>query len=136
VTMAVLIFALAVQILLPTTKLQSYIEFALLAVVIVLYFVLRKAVRHIADAPNELLDERQIAVRDAAFTVAYRLLAVAFTVYVLLYVAHDVLRDLSVDSDRTALGFMSLLISAAMLAGSLPAMVLAWNLPSEPAVED
>jgi hypothetical protein len=31
---------------------------------------------------------------------------------------------------------MSLLISAAMLAGSLPAMVLAWNLPSEPAVED
>jgi uncharacterized membrane protein len=134
--MAVLIFALAVQILLPTTKLQSYIEFALLAVVIILYFVLRKAVRHIADAPNELLDERQIAVRDAAFTVAYRLLAVAFTVYVLLYVAHDVLRDLSVDSDRTALGFMSLLISAAMLAGSLPAMVLAWNLPSEPAVED
>jgi uncharacterized membrane protein YfcA len=116
--------------------LQSYIEFALLAVVIILYFVLRKAVRHIADAPNELLDERQIAVRDAAFTVAYRLLAVAFTVYVLLYVAHDVLRDLSVDSDRTALGFMSLLISAAMLAGSLPAMVLAWNLPSEPAVED
>ncbi len=92
VTMAVLIFALAVQILLPTTKLQSYIEFALLAV--------------------------------------------AFTVYVLLYIAHDVQRDLSVDSDRTALGFMSLLISAAMLAGSLPAMVLAWNLPSEPAVED
>ncbi len=136
VTMAVLIFALAVQILLPTTKLQSYIEFALLAVVIILYFVLRKAVRHIADAPNELLDERQIAARDAAFTVAYRLLAVAFTVYVLLYVAHDVQRDLSVDSDRTALGFMSLLISAAMLAGSLPAMVLAWNLPSEPAVED
>jgi hypothetical protein len=136
VTMAVLIFALAVQILLPTTKLQSYIEFALLAVVIILYFVLRKAVRHIADAPNELLDERQIAVRDAAFTVAYRLLAVAFTGYVLLYVAHDGLRDLSVDSDRTALGFMSLLISAAMLAGSLPAMVLAWNLPSEPAVED
>jgi hypothetical protein len=90
--MAVLIFALAVQILLPTTKLQSYIEFALLAV--------------------------------------------AFTGYVLLYVAHDGLRDLSVDSDRTALGFMSLLISAAMLAGSLPAMVLAWNLPSEPAVED
>lgn len=136
VTMAVLIFALAVQILLPTTKLQSYIEFALLAVVIILYFVLRKAVRHIADAPNELLDERQIAARDAAFTVAYRLLAVAFTVYVLLYIAHDVQRDLSVDSDRTALGFMSLLISAAMLAGSLPAMVLAWNLPSEPAVED
>lgn len=79
---------------------------------------------------------RQQAAREAAFTVAYRLLAVAFTVYVLLYVAHDVLRDLSVDSDRTALGFMSLLISAAMLAGSLPAMVLAWNLPSEPAVED
>ena len=87
--------------------------------------MLRKAVRHIADAPNELLDERQIAVRDAAFTVAYRLLAVAFTVYVLLYVAHDVLRDLSFDSDRTALGFMSLLISAAMLAGSLAVTPLA-----------
>ena len=126
-TLAVLIFVLAVQ---------SYVEVALIAAVIVLYFVLRKAVRHIADAPNELLDERQIAARDAAFTVAYRLLAVAFTFYVLMYVAYDVLRAASVEGDGMRLGHISLLISAAMLAGSLPAMVLAWNLPSEPAVED
>ena len=135
-TLAVLIFVLAVQSLLPTTKLQTYLEFALIAAVVVLYFVLRKAVRHIADAPNELLDERQIAARDAAFTVAYRLLAVAFTVYILMYVAYDVLRAASVEGDGMRLGHISLLISAAMLAGSLPAMVLAWNLPSEPAVED
>ncbi|MFZ9478981.1 MAG: hypothetical protein EBZ91_11815 [Gammaproteobacteria bacterium] len=137
VTMAVLIFALAVQTLLPATKLQTYLEFTLLAAVVVLYFVLRKAVRHIADSPTELLDERQIAARDAAFTVAYRLLAVAFTFYVLLYIAHDVLQgDPSPGSNETRFGVMALWISAAMLAAALPAMVLAWNLPSEPAVED
>ena len=60
----------------------------------------------------------------------------AFTFYVLMYVAYDVLRAASVEGDGMRLGHISLLISAAMLAGSLPAMVLAWNLPSEPAVED
>ncbi|MFM8517186.1 MAG: hypothetical protein ACKODA_04800 [Nevskiaceae bacterium] len=99
----------------------------------VLYFVLRKAVRHIADSPNELLDELQISARDAAFTIAYRLLTVAFTVYVLLYIAEDALQvDPSPAGSEMGLGITVLLISAAMLAASLPAMVLAWNLPSEP----
>ncbi|MBU3672342.1 MAG: hypothetical protein FGM43_07300 [Sinobacteraceae bacterium] len=136
-TLTGLIFALAAQILLPTTKWQTYLEFTLFAGVIVLYFVLRKAVRHIADSPNELLDERQISARDAAFTVAYRLLTLAFTVYALLYIADDALQgDPSPAGSDMGLGITALLISAAMLAASLPAMVLAWNLPSEPAVED
>lgn len=133
VALALLIFALAAQILLPASKLQSYLEFMLLVAVFVLYFVLRKAVRHIADSPNELLDELQISARDAAFTVAYRLLTVAFTVYVLLYIAHDALQgDPSPAGSEMGLGITALLISAATLAAALPAMVLAWNLPSEP----
>jgi len=65
-------------------------------------------------------------LRDVAFTVAYRLLTVAFTVYVLLYIAHDALQgDPSSAGSEMGLGITALLISAAMLAASLPAMVLA-----------
>jgi len=72
-------------------------------------------------------------LRKAAFTIAYRLLTVAFTVYVLLYIAEDALQvDPSPAGSEMGLGITALLISAAMLAASLPAMVLAWNLPSEP----
>mgnify|MGYP000002555747 CR=1 FL=1 len=89
---------------------------------------LRKAVRHISDAPNELLDERQIATRDAAYTVAYRVLAfvgvAAFFLHILL--------PFESDTDDLFAGRGSLILAFAMAAAALPAMVLAWNLPSEP----
>ncbi|MFM7707370.1 MAG: hypothetical protein ACKO9D_05025, partial [Gammaproteobacteria bacterium] len=92
ITMTVVLAAMALIRLLTATKLTSYLEFALLVAVFVMYFMLRKGVRHISDAPNELLDERQIGVRDAAHTVAYRLLAfvgiVALVVHLLLRHPH------------------------------------------------
>jgi hypothetical protein len=108
-------------------KLQSYLEIALLAVTLGLYLTLRKAVRHISDAPNELLDERQIAARDAAYTVAYRGLAF---VGVAVFLLHILLPSESDTGDLLA-GRGSLILAFVMAAAALPAMVLAWNLPSE-----
>jgi hypothetical protein len=41
---------------------------------VVLWWTLRKSVRVVADAPDDLLDERQIALRNSAHTVAYHIL--------------------------------------------------------------
>ena len=118
--------ALALQILLVTVTpetLHSYLSIAALAGCIVTYLCLRKSVRQISDAPNELLDERQIAVRDAAYTTAYRLLSVLSVAYVLFFIVAD--RRTNVEEPVEF--FLSLL----MCAASLPAMVLAWTLPAE-----
>lgn len=126
---SVVLAAMALIGFLTGSKLTSYLEFASIAAVLVLYLNLRRSVRHISDAPNELLDERQIAVRDAAYTVAYRALAL---VGVVALVLHLLLRDFQ-DADTAAApadGSM-LLLAFVMAAAALPAMVLAWNLPSE-----
>ncbi len=121
------LLAMALIALVAQPKLQSYLEIALLAVTLGLYLTLRKAVRHISDAPNELLDERQIAARDAAYTVAYRGLAF---VGVATFLLHILLPSESDTGDLLA-GRGSLILAFVMAAAALPAMVLAWNLPSE-----
>ena len=119
--------------LMPGAKLSSYLTFVLLALAVYGYLQLRKAVRHVSDAPDELIDERQIAVRNAAYVGAYRWLGfVCFLVVVV---------QLSTSSGGALEGardfaqrdkFLNGLSLAHMLTmASLPAMVLGWQLPSE-----
>jgi hypothetical protein len=113
----------------PTTdliKLASYIEFSLMFSSGVAYLNLRKSVRHISDAPNELLDERQVAVRDAAYTAAYRLLASLSILY--FFVGTTIAKKSEVMLLNVPSGLVG---SYLMCMASLPAMVLAWTLPSE-----
>lgn len=109
----------------PDDKLRSYLEFAGIAALIVMYLTLRQSVRLIADAPTELLDERQIEVRDAARTVAYRILGCLSGFFLALYLAADEFGTLA--NGRG----MPLIIAFLMLVASLPSMVLAWRLPDE-----
>jgi len=129
IAMAAVLAAMALIGFLTDTKLTSYLEFGLLAAALLLYTLLRKAVRLISDAPDELLDERQIAVRDAAHTVAYRVLALVGSVVLVLHLVlrhpHDTPAAVA-SADGTML-----LIAFVMSAAFLPALVLAWNLPSE-----
>lgn len=129
IAMGAVLAAMALIGFLAETKLTSYLEFALLVAVFAMYFMLRKGVRHISDAPNELLDERQIAVRDAAYTIAYRLLPL---VGIVALVIHLLLRHLhGTDVAAAPADGTMLVISFTMAAAALPAMVLAWSLPSE-----
>jgi hypothetical protein len=125
IAMAIVLAAMALIAFVTETKLTTYLEFGLIAAALVLYTLLRKAVRKISDAPDELLDERQIAVRDAAHTVAYRVLALVGSVTLVLRHPHDVIAA-AAPADGTML-----LIGFVMSAAFLPALVLAWNLPSE-----
>jgi hypothetical protein len=127
---ALVIVALVLTLFITQDKVRSYLEVLLALTGVVLYLQLRKAVRMVSDAPNELLDERQIALRDAAYTVAYRTLvtlSVAYGLFLIAIAPGGVLHAQVGDGFWTGLAWSFLLC-----ASSLPAMVLAWQLPSEP----
>jgi hypothetical protein len=87
------------------------------------YSFLRIAVRSIADAPDELLDERQIAVRNTSFRYAYFILGYIITgLLVLMIFAPELQMFQSEGNDG------SYLVIATMFAcASLPSMVMAWR---------
>jgi hypothetical protein len=121
---------LAVADYLPGIKLSTYLAIAALLASLLLYLRLRGAVRLVADAPDELLDERQITIRNAAHVLAYRFLATASVLFVGFWLGMEAL-GLSEAAHGKNPG-MNLLVSYTMLLASLPSMVLAWGLPSEP----
>jgi len=115
-------------------KVFSYLEAALLVAAVVVWLQLRKSVRIVSEAPDELLDERQIALRNAAYVVAYRWMSTLAVLFVLLVMA---LADGGVmpESIREVVRMASwsgLHMSFLMSLVTLPSMVLAWQLPSEP----
>lgn len=122
----VVLYGLLLTVLLMTTvigwdnKVGSYVYSISAIVVLLLYLVLRKSVRMVADAPTELLDERLVFVRDRSYLFAYRWL---FTVLALYTVA---LGTSLLEAITYSPGVFFILFGI-----SLPSMVLAWMLPSE-----
>lgn len=130
---ALVMAALVFTVFITQNKLRTCSEAVLMVLGLVLYFQLRKAVRLVSDAPDELLDERQIALRNAAHTVAYRTLVTLSVVYAVIVSAvtpGGMLHAQIGDGFWTGIAWSYLLCGA-----SLPAMVLAWQLPSEPPEE-
>ena len=81
----------------------------------------------IADAPDELLDERLLAIRNAAYHEAYRLLGVVVSLIVAVAIALDIsitesTRDFG-GADWTSLTVTLPFVSVWALA-SLPSLVL------------
>jgi hypothetical protein len=124
---AVWVMGMSCTVFLSQPKLKSYLDFLLLAVSLVLYLQLRKSVRSVADAPDELLDERQIAIRNSAYLVAYRWLAGVFMIHKLGYL----LAVKVMQWDFAWSNFPQFLIALCMWLACLPSMALAWSLPSE-----
>ena len=90
---------------------------------LIAYSLLRVAVRGIADAPNELLDERQIQVRDSSYRHAY--LAMGYIVLVLLllmFFGPELEMFQPEGNDGSYLAIATLFAFA-----SLPSMFLAWR---------
>ncbi len=128
------LLGLAASGLLPGVKLVSYLTFFLLAVAVGGYLQLRKAVRHVSDAPDELIDERQIAVRNAAYVGAYRWLGFFcfLVVAVQLSTSSGGALEGALDLAQRDKFLNGLYLAFMMTMASLPAMVLGWQLPSEP----
>ncbi len=87
------------------------------------YLFLRVAVRGIADAPTELLDERQLHLRDSSFRTAYVLSGYLIISLILLSLFAP---DLTMFSE-TADDGSYLAIATLFTYASLPSMVLAWR---------
>jgi len=95
----------------------------ILFAVLVGYSLLRIAVRGIADAPTELLDERQVRVRDTSYRYAYLISGYLLITLLLLYFFGP---EISLFSD-TANDGSYLLIATLFAYSSLPSMVIAWR---------
>lgn len=107
------------------TELTIIVVLALLVVSMVVggYTLLRVAVRGIADAPDELLDERQVQIRNTSFRYAY--LAMGYLVLALLllmFFGPELQMFQSEGNDGSYLMIATLFAFAAA-----PSMILAWR---------
>jgi hypothetical protein len=87
------------------------------------YSFLRIAVRGIADAPDELLDERQIQIRNTSYRYAYLAMCyVIFALLLLMFYGPDLQLFQPEGNDGSYLVIATLFAFAAA-----PSMILAWR---------
>jgi len=108
-----------------TVDLIVFATAAILTVVMVLggYSFLRVAVRGIADAPDELLDERQIKIRNTSFRYAY--LAIGYlliAVLMLMFFGPELQLFQAEGNDGSYL-----MIATLFAFATAPSMILAWR---------
>lgn len=126
-TMALVAVALALSGFITHDDVRSSSVILLGLVVIVLYFKLLNSVRQVPYAPDDLLDERQLALRNSAHKVAYHILGwLIFGGIVIMDVVFLLSGEVA-ERFWDGVGWFYLALSI-----SLPAMVLAWQLPDEP----
>ena len=106
-------------------EITVYTVTAVLCVLLVLggYGLLRIAVRGIADAPDELLDERQIKIRNSSYRYAYIVMGNVAMAWLILLIAGP---DFELFSPQGKEGSY-ILIAALFTFASMPSMVLAWR---------
>jgi lysylphosphatidylglycerol synthetase-like protein (DUF2156 family) len=101
--------------------------FVLIAVALLIitgFSLLRVSVRGIAEAPDELLDERQRAVRNSNYRYSYLFLGYVVMAFLIVLSIGPETRPFAVGEQGDAgLVYISLLFTIA----SLPSMVMAWR---------
>ena len=107
------------------TSVVIYSVTAIFAIFAVLlgYLFLRISVRGIADAPDELLDERQIKIRDTSFRYAYYGLGYIVVALLLLMNVGPEMQLFQPEGNDGSY----LIISMLFLSAALPSMILAWR---------
>ena len=107
------------------TEVVIYSVTAIFAIFAVLmgYLFLRISVRGIADAPDELLDERQIKIRDTSFRYAYYGFGyIVLVLLLLMNIGPEVKLFQPEGNDGSYL-----MISMVFLCAALPSMIMAWR---------
>jgi len=87
------------------------------------YSLLRISVRSIADAPDELLDERQVVVRNTSYRYAYYAMSYLILGLFLLMFFGPQLQMFQSEGDDGSF----LMIAALFAYSSMPSMVMAWR---------
>ncbi len=102
------------------------------AIASVIGWVLRTAVRRVPDLPDEEIDERQVALRDRTYLIAYRILAVMVAWLVLAaYIVGDASATRVVSSSVADWIMADAMFLIIPLVAFLPSAVLAWYAPDE-----
>jgi hypothetical protein len=94
----VLIVGTVALFLMDDTPWTAYVLIQI-ALIFVNWFMLRKSVRLIADAPEEFLDERLVQLRNRAYVLAYRLLGGLLLTALTALLVFAIVTDVSPDSD-------------------------------------
>jgi MFS family permease len=133
--MVVGFIALAMGSYWPTLKINlnlsdgtSVVIFSVTAIFVILavlvgYLFLRVSVRGIGDAPDELLDERQIKVRDTSFRYAYYAMGYLIAGLLILMLSGPELKLFEPEGNDGSY----IIISVLFAFSSMPSMVLAWR---------
>lgn len=113
---------------LDMTRPISGVIYSVAAVFVILaviggYSFLRIAVRSIADAPDELLDERQIAVRNTSFRYAYFIFGYIILGLMLLMLLGPDLKLFQPEGNDGSY----IVIATLFACAALPSMVMAWR---------
>ena len=87
------------------------------------YLFLRISIRGIADAPDELLDERQIKVRDTSFRYAYYAMCYLIAGLLILMLSGPELKLFEPEGNDGSYVIIAVLFAFS----SMPSMVLAWR---------
>jgi len=107
------------------TSVVIYSVTAIFVILVVLggYSLLRISVRSIADAPDELLDERQIQVRNTSIRYAYYAMGyVVLAILSLMFFGPELKLFQSEGNDGSYL-----MIAVLFAYASMPSMVMAWR---------
>ena len=125
---------IAIASYLPTLKtnmnlsIASEVVLLLVAIVVVVgflagYSLLRVAVRGIADAPDELLDERQIKIRNTSFRYAYLAMGYLVVALLMLMFFGPELQLFQTEGNDGSY----LMIATLFAFATAPSMILAWR---------
>ena len=107
------------------TSVVIYSVTAIFVILVVLggYSLLRISVRSIADAPDELLDERQIQVRNTSIRYAYYAMGYVVLAILLLTFFGPELKLFQAEGNDGSY----LMIATLFAYASMPSMVMAWR---------
>jgi len=106
----------------------SLVIYSILAICVIFvvlggYSLLRISVRSIADAPDELLDERQVVVRNTSYRYAYYAMGYLLLGLLLLMFFGPQLQMFQSEGNDGSF----LMIAALFAYSSMPSMVIAWR---------
>jgi hypothetical protein len=127
-----LVVGCAVLVLSGLLGARTLLAFVLIGLLLVADVLLLAVTRQVAELPEGAVDERQEAIRNRAYRLAYRIVMHALIWPIGLVVVLATFRDpfgwLAALWANTAL-VIALGTAAAQLVGFLPTMILAWTEP-------
>ena len=88
------------------------------------YSLLRVSVRGLAEAPDELLDERQIGIRNSNYRYSYIILSYLALIFAIIL---NIAPENSESGSGITVDFAFIYISFLITLASLPSMVVAWR---------